>query len=125
MSARDNALNGGIVVGIGLVLLGIAASVATDFASVTSLIPSVVGVVFVAVGLVGRRTDREREAVLALLALSVLGFAGTLRMLPAVIELLTGGSVDSTVATAANGLMALGALVVIALSGYALVQSRR
>ncbi|NGM67856.1 hypothetical protein G6M89_02320 [Natronolimnobius sp. AArcel1] len=95
----------GIVLGAVLVVIGIAAYVLSDFASVTALIPAIFGVVIAALGLVGRQTDREQIAGYAIGVLALLGVLGSARGVPDVIALVTGGSVDSSVAAVAQGSM--------------------
>lgn len=101
----------GIALGAALVVIGVGAYALSDFASVTALIPAIFGVVIVALGVAGRRTDRTRAAVIGIGALGALGVLGSLRGLPDVIALLTGGTVDSTVAAVAQGSMILIGLV--------------
>ncbi|WP_440770459.1 hypothetical protein [Natronorubrum sp. DTA28] len=103
----------GIGLGIALVALGIGAYVLSDFASVTALIPAVFGVVIALFGVVGWQTDRQRLAIYGIGALALLGVLGSARGIPDVIALLTGGSVESTVAAVAQGSMILIGLVLL------------
>lgn len=116
MGTSDWSVSAGIVVGTALILLGVVAYVVTDFASVTALIPSLSGLLFVGLGVVGRRPDRERRAVLGLGVLAVIGLAGTTRSLPDFFALVAGGGTDQPVAAIANGAMAAGCLIVLALA---------
>ena len=103
----------GIGLGIALVVLGIGAYVLSDFTSVTALIPAVFGVAIALLGVVGRQTPRQRLAVYGIGALALLGVLGSARGIPDVIALLTGGSVESTVAAVAQGSMILIGLVLL------------
>lgn len=104
----------GIVLGIALVALGVVAYALSDFASVTALIPAFFGVLIAALGVIGyRRTNRQRLAAYGIGVLAVLGVLGSTRGIPDIIALLTGGAVDSTVATISQGSMIVACLVLL------------
>lgn len=103
----------GITLGLALVILGIASYVVSEFTSVTALIPAFFGVIVVLLGTAIRRTDRRREAADGIGALAVLGVLGSLRGVPDIVELLTGGTPESTVAAVSQGLMILICLVLL------------
>ncbi|OVE85493.1 hypothetical protein [Natronolimnobius baerhuensis] len=105
MSSFERTPGLGIVLGAVLVVIGIAAYVLSDFASVTALIPTIFGVVIAALGLVGRETDRQQIAGYGIGILALLGVLGSARGVSDVIALVTGGSVDSSVAAVAQGSM--------------------
>ncbi|WP_440763881.1 hypothetical protein [Natronorubrum sp. DTA7] len=113
MSSPGRTPTLGIGLGIALVALGIGAYVLSDFASVTALIPAVFGVAIALLGVVGWQTDRQRLAIYGIGALALLGVLGSARGIPDVIALLTGGSVESTVAAVAQGSMILIGLVLL------------
>ncbi len=111
----------GIVLGAALVVLGIGAYVLSDFASVTALIPAVFGVLMALLGTLERRTGRQRLPVYGIGLLAALGVLGSMRGVPDVIALLTGGAVESTVAAVAQGAMIVVGLVLLAaVANYAL-----
>lgn len=107
----------GIALGGVLVAVGIVAYVLSDFASVTALIPAVFGVVIASLAVAGRRTQREKLAILGIGVLALLGVLGSVRGVSDVIALLTGGAVDSTVAAVAQGVMILVGLVLLVAAG--------
>ena len=123
-ATRDVTLRVGIGVGFAMVLLGIAAYVLSDFASLTALIPAILGIVFVTVGRVGLNMNRERQAVYGLGVLSVLGIAGSARGFGDVLALVTGGTVDNTIGAVSMGLMILLSLVVLVVVVWDLVASQ-
>jgi hypothetical protein len=111
----------GIVLGAALVVLGIGAYILSDFASVTALIPAVFGVLMALLGTLERRTGRQRLPVYGIGLLAALGVLGSMRGVPDVIALLTGGAVESTVAAVAQGAMIVVGLVLLAaVANYAL-----
>ncbi|MWV40512.1 hypothetical protein [Natrialba sp. INN-245] len=103
----------GIALGVVLVALGVGAYVVTDFASVTALIPAIFGVLIVVLGVVGRQFGRGQVAVYGIGALAVLGILGSARVVPDAIALMTGGSVDSVVATVSQSAMILVCLALL------------
>lgn len=113
----------GVALGIALVILGVAAYVLSEFASVTALIPSALGLAIALLGAAIPRTDRPRRAAYGIGALAALGALGSLRGVPDIVALLTGGTPESTVAAVAQGLTILVCLVLLAaVGGYVLEQ---
>lgn len=113
-STGTSAFTLGIALGIVLVVLGVGAYVLSDFASVTALIPAVFGVLVVVLGVVGRRQpDRQRLAAYGIGLLAALGVLGSLRGVPGIVALLTGGSVESVVAAVSQGAMIVICLVLL------------
>lgn len=104
----------GIVLGIVLVVLGVGAYMLSDFASITALIPALFGVLIAILGVVGRQqTERRRLAAYGIGLLAVLGVLGSTRGIPGIIALLTGESVDSTIAAVSQGTMIVVCLVLL------------
>lgn len=103
----------GVVLGAALVVVGIAAFVISEFASVTALIPSVFGLLIGAIGWIGRSDDRQRAAIYGIGVLAAIGVLGSLRGIPDVIAMLTGGTVDSVVAAISQGVMIVVCLVLV------------
>src|ERR687892_2906795 len=68
--------------GIILIVLGLAGYILTDRVSVTALIPAFFGAVFVVLALVARNEAARKHAMHAAVALGLLGFLGTLRVVP-------------------------------------------
>ncbi len=63
-------------VGFLLILLGIVGYVATGAASVTALIPAMVGAIFLVLALIARSAEARRHAMHAAVALALLGVIG-------------------------------------------------
>ncbi len=103
----------GVIIGGVLAIGGIGAYVLSDFASVTALIPTIFGALFVVLGAIGRDDSRQRFSVYGIGLLATLGVLGSLRGVPDILALLTGGSVDSVVAPATQALMIVGCVVLV------------
>ncbi|SIR57800.1 hypothetical protein [Natronorubrum thiooxidans] len=113
MESSETTSTLGIALGAVLIGVGIAAYVLSDFASITALIPAVFGVIIAILGVVGRQTERRRVAVIGIGVLALLGVVGSARGISDVIALLTGGTVDSTIAAVAQGSMILVGLILL------------
>ena len=114
----------GIVLGGILGVAGIGAYAASDFASATALIPTVFGVALVALAVIGRDERRHQLAVYGIGALSVLGILGSLRGVPEIIALLTGGQVESVVAPLTQGLLIGCCLILVGSVGRDALENR-
>lgn len=95
----------GMALGSILVVLGISAYVVTGFVSITALIPAVFGIFIATVGYLGQETDRVRLAIGGIAIFALLAILGSLRAVPDIFDLVTGGQVDSVTATVAQGVM--------------------
>lgn len=114
-SSGTSAFMLGIVLGIALIVLGVGAYVLSDFASITALIPTFFGVLIAILGVVGyRQPNRQRMAAYGIGLLAVLGILGSTRGIPDIIALLTGETVESTIAAVSQGTMILICLVLLA-----------
>ena len=113
VNSQTSAFMLGIVLGIALVVLGIGASVLSDFASVTAFIPALFGVLIALLSGVGYRTDRQQLAAYGIGFLAVLGILGSTRGIPDIIALLTGGSVESVIAAVSQGAMIVICLILL------------
>jgi uncharacterized membrane protein len=69
------------LVGATLVVVGVVAYVATGFASVTALLPSLLGLVIAVLGVVAARVDAGQHAIHAALVVALLGLLGSLQPL--------------------------------------------
>lgn len=114
-SSGTSAFTIGIALGILLVILGAGAYALSDFASVTALIPALFGVLIAVLGFVGnQQTDRQRLAAYGIGLLALLGVLGSTRGIPDILALLTGGAVESTIATVSQATMIVICLVLLA-----------
>lgn len=120
--STDRAITAGAAGGIALIAIGVVAYVLTDFASLSALIPAIFGLMMGVVAGLGRVPRRRRRSIIAIGLLGLLVALGSLRGVPAVVELLSGGDVETPVAVVAQGLSVLVGAVVAAVSAVALRQ---
>ena len=114
----------GLIIGVALVVLGVGAWVLTDFASITALIPAFFGILAVGFASVGRETDRERLSVYGIGALGALAVLGSLRAVPEILAMATGGEVGSVVAVASQGTMIVLGVALVAVAARAVAADR-
>lgn len=69
------------LVGVILVAVGVVAYVATGFASVTALLPAVLGLIIGMLGIVAVRIDMGRHAIHVALVVALIGLLGSLQPL--------------------------------------------
>lgn len=93
--------------GIVLILLGITAYTATGMISITALIPSFFGVVFVIFGVLGGKEKLYIYMMYGAAALALAGLAGSARGLLEVFTLISGGSVERPGAVITQAIMAI------------------
>lgn len=112
--SAERTLTVGIAGGLALVLIGVAAYILTDFASVTALIPVLFGLMIAVIGYTGRRPDRHRRSIVSTGLLALLVVFGSVMGLPDLLDWLAGESVDAPVAAVAQGLSTVVGLVIVA-----------
>lgn len=112
-NSRTSTFTLSILLGFALVVLGVGAYVLSDFASITALIPAIFGALIVLLGVMGHQMGRDRLAVYGIGLLAVLGVLGSARGIPDVIALLTGGAVDSIIASVSQGTMIVISLLLL------------
>ena len=72
-------------VGFLLILLGVVGYIGTGMASLTALIPAMLGAIFLILAMVARNADARKHAMHAAVALALLSVLGTVpRIIPAV-----------------------------------------
>lgn len=116
----------GTLVGIGaLALIGIGGYYGSGSASMTALIPVVFAVLLLLLASAAHEVSwRQPWLLWTAAAVAAIGALGTLRALPELAELLSGGAVESTIATVGQGLMLLTMLGLLTLYARALAALR-
>lgn len=112
--------------GIVLIGLGVAAYVLTAFASVTALIPAVIGVLLLVAGLIGRNPRAYRIASYAALVVGLLGVLGSAANAARIGEVFAGtAGRPSAIITSAIMLILLVAYLIAGISLLMRERSRR
>ena len=118
------AFSSGTIVGVALVVLGVGAWFVTDFASMTALIPAILGILVVGAASLGKESDRDTQALYALAVLGAVGVLGSLRAVPDFVSVATGEEVDSIVGVGSQAVMILLGLVLVIVAARALLADR-
>ena len=112
MIARLTQITGAV-----LIVIGVVAYIVTDFASVTALLPAMLGLIIAVLGLLAPRIDAGRHAIHAALALALLGALGSLPRL--------GGLGDGDGAAVTSLLTVLVCLAYVAVGVRSFISARR
>jgi hypothetical protein len=112
-------------IGIALVFLGIAGYVGSRAASVTALIPAAFGVVLYLLGMMARSEDRRKMAMHIAVVVGMVGLAGSVRGVPALIQLISGQPVQRPLAAISQSTMAVLMAVFVGLCIKSFVDARR
>ena len=114
------------LVGIALIVLGVAAYILTGAASFTALIPSFFGLVFFGLGYLGDKSESMRKhSMHAALLLAIFGLAGSFGGLTAVFRSLGGTPIDNPAAAYAQALMAILCLFFLILGVRSFIEARK
>jgi hypothetical protein len=111
--------------GAALVALGIIGFVGSGADSVTALIPSIFGAVFVVLGLVGRAEERRALTMHIAAFLAVVGIAGSITGLVDLPDLLAGDDVDRPWAVAVQSIMAVALVIYLVFAVRSFIAARR
>ncbi len=92
-----------INIGVLLIILGFFAYIGSDMASLTALIPSLFGVVFVGLGFLARKSeDMQKHTMHAAMLLALLGLGGSFTGLRKIVSALLGGEIPVMFTAAAS-----------------------
>ncbi len=105
------------LVGMFLIVIGVVAYVATEFASVTALLPALLGLVMVALGVIAARSSAGQHAIHAALVIALLGLVGSFRPL--------GGIADGETAAIAALITVLVLAIYLAMGVRSFVAARQ
>ena len=114
-----------IAYAIVLILLGIIGYVATGMVSVTALIPSFFGIVFLILGLLGKAESRRKLMMHIAVALGLLAIVGTFNGIIATISYFGGGEVARPAAVISQAVMAILSILYVAMGVKSFVDARR
>jgi hypothetical protein len=115
-----------LVVGILLTLLGLISYSLSGGASLTALIPSAFGVIFIALGLAARKESVRKHTMHFSVGLAMVGFLGVaVRAFGPFTTMLGGGTVEHSGAVITQVIMAVLCLILVAIGIRSFVQARR
>lgn len=115
-----------LTIGILLTLLGVISYFLSGEASLTALIPSVFGVIFVAVAQIARKESLRKHAMHFAVGLAMVGFLGVaVRAFGPFATLVGGGTVEHPGATVAQIIMAVLCFILVAYGIRSFVEARR
>ena len=96
-----------IGLGIILIVLGLIGFFVTGMQSVTALIPTFFGLVFLVLGFIARKESARKMALHIAMVIALLGLIGTFSGLIKFFALITGGEIARPAAVIAQTIMAL------------------
>ncbi len=114
-----------IIIGSILTLLAGVSYIGSGGASWTALIPAMVGVPLVVLGIIARKEQARKHAMHVAVALAMIGFLGTIRVLPSFLTIIGGGSVERPGAIIAQLTMACCCFVLVLFGVRSFVEARR
>lgn len=113
------------VTGAVLIVIGVIGYAVTGGASLTALLPSILGVPILGLGVWAGDEARRRTAIHAALVLALLGFLGTLMNVVELPAVLSGGEVARPTAVVVSSLTALVCAVYLGFGVRSFVAARR
>jgi hypothetical protein len=114
-----------IITGLLLIVVGVGSRLASDTTSLTIHIPTVLGVLFVGLGLLARRPELRKHVMHAAAALALLAVFGSLPGLLRFPALLAGQDVGHPLAVIARSLTAVIGAGFVALAVRSFIAARR
>ena len=114
-----------IIIGSILTLLAAVSYLGSGGASWTALIPAMVGIPLIVLGFVARKEKARKHAMHIAVALAMVGFLGTIRVLPSFLTIIGGGSVERPGAIIAQFTMACCCFVLVLFGVRSFVEARR
>lgn len=114
-----------ILLGVGLAALGIVSYIGSGAGSLTALIPTFFGAMFIALGKAAQRDAHRALMMHAALGLALVGLLGTIPGLFDLPDLLAGRDLDRPWAVGAQSVMAIALAVYLAFGVRSFVAARR
>ena len=114
-----------VVVGVTLIVLGVAGYAASGATSVTALIPAFFGLFLTGLGMMARNEQRRKLAMHIAVVVGLLGFAGSVSGLAGLVQMLQGADVARPMAVISRSIMAVLTGVFVALCVKSFIDVRR
>ncbi|MBX2991009.1 MAG: hypothetical protein KF749_07555 [Bacteroidetes bacterium] len=110
--------------GVVLIVLGIVGYIATGAASITALIPAIIGLLLLTFGIIARNENMRKHAMHAAAVVGLLGFIGSVGGIWKVFRMMGGEAIDRPEAAIAQSIMAVICLAFVALTVKSFVSAR-
>lgn len=110
--------------GVALILVGIVGYVATGAASVTALIPAIIGLLLLTFGIIARNERMRKHAMHGAAVVGLLGFLGSVSGIWQVVRMMGGETLERPEAAIARSVMALICLAFVALTVKSFIAAR-
>lgn len=110
--------------GVALILVGIVGYVATGAASVTALIPAIIGLLLLTFGIIARNERMRKHAMHGAVVVGLLGFLGSVSGIWQVVRMMGGETLERPEAAIARSVMALICLAFVALTVKSFIAAR-
>lgn len=111
--------------GAALIVIGVVAYAASGGASITALLPALLGVVVLGLGVAAARERLRRHMIHAALGVALLGLFGSLQRAFGVGTMLTGGDAERPIAALASLAVVVVCGVYVALGVRSFIAARR
>ena len=113
------------IFGVSLIFLGVIPYFATGMESLTALIPSAFGLVFLGLGIAARKESIYKHVMHGAATLALLGLGGSFGGLLDIFTMIGGGSVERPNAAIAQSIMALFCIVFLAAAIRSFINARK
>lgn len=113
------------LLGIILTIIGIIGYFASGMASITALIPSFFGIIFIVLGRLAEKEKMRKHVMHVALLLALIGFFGTVTGIAEVFSLMGGAQDVSVLAASVRTIMALLCIGYIVLGIQSFIAARR
>ena len=118
-------VNSTLGLGVILVVLGLVGFFSTGTQSVTALIPTFFGIIFIILGIIAAKESSRKMAMHIAMGLGLLGLIGSFPGLIKVFSLLTGGEVARPAAVLAQSVMAILLIIYLLMGIKTFIDARK
>jgi hypothetical protein len=114
-----------IITGLILIVLAAVSYILSAGESWTALIPAIFGIPMVVLGCVAKKESARRHAMHTAVAIAMVGFFGTIRVLPKFLTMIGGNSVERPGAVVAQIIMSIICITFVGAGIKSFVDARR
>lgn len=114
-----------VIYAVLLIIIGIGGYIASNAASITALIPTFFGIIFIILGLVGRRENLRKHTMHFAVVLGLVGFIATAGSLGDLMAMISGEDVQRQMAVVIKSIMAILSLLYVLICIRSFIYARR